>query len=172
MSTSNKEVESHSNPSINVMSSSPTKSYRERDTGFPEPLDGVRNTTLPHPDADLSPNATISQDDISAERNIRRTRRSFLQKHRRTVSHGFISPHTEAIQSILTLSMLDVSGTESDAPKPISPTTTSTARFSNHGNGSMGSIKEKPEETPPSSPELSLPDSPRRKSVFGRWRRK
>ena len=55
-----------------------------------------RNTTLPHPDADLSPNATISQDDLELTNSLKRTRRSFLAKHKRTISHGYISPQMEA----------------------------------------------------------------------------
>lgn len=51
-----------------------------------------RNTTLPHPDADTSPNACISQDDISVTRVMSRHRRSFLAKHKRITSHGIITP--------------------------------------------------------------------------------
>lgn len=51
-----------------------------------------RNTTLPHPDADTSPNACISQDDISVTRVLSRQRRSFLAKHKRITSHGIITP--------------------------------------------------------------------------------
>lgn len=46
------------------------------------------NTTLPHPDADLSPNATISADDLSVEQAMKRRRLSMLTKHRRTVSQA------------------------------------------------------------------------------------
>ncbi|KAI9048363.1 hypothetical protein LZ554_007199 [Drepanopeziza brunnea f. sp. 'monogermtubi'] len=37
---------------------------RRKGTGFPEPLSEDRNTTLPHPDADTSPNATIESTDV------------------------------------------------------------------------------------------------------------
>ncbi|KAJ5041331.1 uncharacterized protein L3040_005876 [Drepanopeziza brunnea f. sp. 'multigermtubi'] len=40
------------------------RNSRRRDTGFPEPLSEDRNTTLPHPDADTSPNATIESTDV------------------------------------------------------------------------------------------------------------
>ena len=89
-----------------------------RDTGFPASFDGrrsllnhtfptqspcspvtERNTTLPHPDADLSPNASISADDIAIGRVLSRQRRSFLAKHRRTVSHGVITPEMERTHS-------------------------------------------------------------------------
>lgn len=55
----------------------------------------ARNTTLPHPDANLSPDATISQDDVAIHKVLSRTRRSFLAKYRRTISHGFITPQME-----------------------------------------------------------------------------
>jgi hypothetical protein len=89
---------------------------RSRDTGFPSSFDGrksspnllpipsysqiiERNTTLPHPDADLSPNASISADDIAIGRVISRQRRSFMAKHKRTVSHGMITPEMERTHS-------------------------------------------------------------------------
>lgn len=58
-----------------------------------------RNTTLPHPDADTSPNASISQDDISISRVESRQRRSFRAKHKRTISHGLITPEMEQMYS-------------------------------------------------------------------------
>ncbi|ESA42640.1 hypothetical protein GE21DRAFT_8081 [Neurospora crassa] len=54
-------------------------SSRGRDTGFPEPFNGDRNTTLPHPEANLSPNATLGEEDISTERALMRARNSFLK---------------------------------------------------------------------------------------------
>ena len=71
-----------------------------RDTGFPEPFCGNRNTTLPHPEANLSPDACISADDISVSRVMHRSRRSFLSKHnKRTTSHGVITREMEAMYS-------------------------------------------------------------------------
>lgn len=60
-----------------------------------------RNTTLPHPDADTSPNACISQDDISISRVESRQRRSFRAKHKRTISHGLITAEMEQTYSDL-----------------------------------------------------------------------
>ncbi|KAH8785598.1 hypothetical protein F5883DRAFT_515185 [Diaporthe sp. PMI_573] len=74
---------------------------RSRETGFPEPFCGSRNTTLPHPDADTSPNACISQDDISISRVESRQRRSFRAKHKRTISHGLITPEMEQMYSMV-----------------------------------------------------------------------
>jgi len=50
-----------------------------KDTGFPEPLSPDRNTTLPHPDADTSENATIEAPDIALSHT--HSRRSFLSRH-------------------------------------------------------------------------------------------
>lgn len=58
-----------------------------------------RNTSLPHPDADTSPNASITQEDISVSRVVSRHRRSFLAKSKRTISHGYITPETEQMYS-------------------------------------------------------------------------
>ncbi|KAG7141012.1 hypothetical protein HYQ46_007903 [Verticillium longisporum] len=70
------------------------ESRRQHDTGFPEPFNGVSNTTLPHPEADLSPNAFISQDDLTAGKIGKR--RSIRRRHKRTISHGRITPQMEA----------------------------------------------------------------------------
>lgn len=52
----------------------------------------VSNTTLPHPDADLSPDAVISQEDINFTGFMRRSRRPFNRhKSKRTISHGRIT---------------------------------------------------------------------------------
>lgn len=94
-----------------------------RDTGFPEPFCGSkspstrcprcrpatnlvplgRNTTLPHPDADLSPDACISDDNIAAHRVLSLHRPSFLIKHKHTISHGMITPAMERRHGDLTL---------------------------------------------------------------------
>ena len=77
---------------ISVPPRSPTlsnRSSRDYDTGFPEPFCGNGNTTLRHPDANTSPDACISSDDIAVEHVYIRSRRSFLHKNKRTtLSHG------------------------------------------------------------------------------------
>ncbi|GKT60594.1 hypothetical protein ColTof4_00720 [Colletotrichum tofieldiae] len=102
----------------NAPRSPSTKSQASlRDTGFPEPFNGERNTTLPHPDANLSPNAVISQEDISGQRVMARTRRSFLQKHKRTISHGVITPQMAALYSSEALTEAEASAIlDADAP--------------------------------------------------------
>ncbi|KFX89831.1 hypothetical protein O988_02737 [Pseudogymnoascus sp. VKM F-3808] len=61
-----------------------------RYTGFPEPLSLQRNTTLPHPSANLSPDACIESSDIPLHRS-----HSFLRfsSSRRVSSKGFIDPN-------------------------------------------------------------------------------
>ncbi|PBP16876.1 hypothetical protein BUE80_DR012392 [Diplocarpon rosae] len=68
-------------------------------TGFPEPLSADRNTTLPHPDADTSPNATIEAregDFIKAH-----SRRSFLALKHRSRNSSFT--HIDLVKSGLGL---------------------------------------------------------------------
>lgn len=69
---------------------------RNHDTGFPEPFNGASNTTLPHPEANLSPDAFLTQDDVTFTRKAN-TRRSFRHKNKRTISHGRITPQMEAM---------------------------------------------------------------------------
>jgi len=60
-----------------------------KNTGFPEPLSPDRNTTLPHPDADTSPNASIEAPDVDLTRT--HSRRSFLHsRHQSKNSFGKI----------------------------------------------------------------------------------
>ncbi|OAA59052.1 hypothetical protein SPI_06254 [Niveomyces insectorum RCEF 264] len=67
-------------------------SSRDYDTGFPEPFGGS-NTTWRHPDANTSPDASISAADVAVEKVLRRSRGSFLMKHRRTLNSGKLT-HT------------------------------------------------------------------------------
>lgn len=163
MTTTSKTV-----PQINIMSPSPTiKSRRRepRDTGFPEPFNDVRNTTLPHPDADLSPNACISHEDISPERALSRSRRSFLRKKRHTSKHGRISPQSEALYSVLSLVNTDV--TDSESIKLVSPSMSS-VRYSKDGTESI--VSQRDEETPPTSPDVSSHRS-KKGGLLRKWRK-
>ncbi|KAH6899682.1 hypothetical protein B0T10DRAFT_554265 [Thelonectria olida] len=166
MSTKSKSV-----PQIQIMESSPTatKTRRRepRDTGFPEPFNDVRNTTLPHPDADTSGNACISQEDIDPTRALSRSHRSFLRKKKRhTTNHGRISPQEQAIYSVL--SLVNTEHTDSDSLKAISPSQSqSSVRFSKDGTESI--ISRRDEETPPTSPDV--PSHRSKKGLMGRWRR-
>jgi hypothetical protein len=53
-----------------------------RDTGFPEPFNNERNTTLPHPDADTGPNPVIEAPDFNLSRT--HSRRSIGPKQYHT----------------------------------------------------------------------------------------
>lgn len=65
-------------------------------TGFPEPLSVVSNTTLPHPDADTSKNATIEAEDIAPVRT--HIRRSFLGRHHfKNSNHGKLTAEEMAM---------------------------------------------------------------------------
>ncbi|KAK9782381.1 hypothetical protein SCAR479_00724 [Seiridium cardinale] len=68
-------------------------SSRDYDTGFP---DLPRTTTWRHPDANTSPNACISAEDIDPAKALHRHHRHFLShKYKRTTSHGFITTEME-----------------------------------------------------------------------------
>ncbi|KAK3326290.1 hypothetical protein B0H66DRAFT_154771 [Apodospora peruviana] len=56
------------------------KGTKGRDTGFPEGFCGNRNTSLPHPKANLSPDASIGEEDIAVTRALARHRMSFIAK--------------------------------------------------------------------------------------------
>ncbi|KAK2068310.1 hypothetical protein P8C59_002953 [Phyllachora maydis] len=73
---------------------SPAKS-KGRDTGFPDHFCGDRNTTLPHPEADLSGHACITSEDDPLARVYSRQRKQHLlhrYSHKRTVKSGILSP--------------------------------------------------------------------------------
>ncbi|POR32705.1 Uncharacterized protein TPAR_07121 [Tolypocladium paradoxum] len=164
------DFEARTIPQIQVMSPPKARGTRRepRDTGFPEPFDEGRNTTLPHPDADLSPNATISHDDVAVDRALKRHRLSFLNKHKKTIAHGIISPQMEALQSVLSLSFMDADSANKEPPKLVSASTSS-LRLSKDGGESVRS-KRYDEDTPPTSPDVS--EHRRKKGLLGRLRRK
>ncbi|KAK4127581.1 hypothetical protein N657DRAFT_641588 [Parathielavia appendiculata] len=69
---------------------SPTQmSLRHRDTGFPESFCGSRNTTLPHPEANLSPDACITEEDVNPARALIRYRMSFMTQQSGSRSSTF-----------------------------------------------------------------------------------
>ncbi|KAF5674346.1 hypothetical protein FHETE_2981 [Fusarium heterosporum] len=154
-----------------------TKPRREpRDTGFPEPLNSLRNTTLPHPDADLSPNACITQEDIDPDRALMRTRRSFLRKKRRTLNHGRITPTSEALYSAFSLVQSDIADNESIRHTNPSVTSlrpsTSSIRLSKDETDSLASrnTRREDEDTPPTSPDVPTHRS-KKGGFMSKWRR-
>ncbi|KAG5918243.1 hypothetical protein E4U61_001957 [Claviceps capensis] len=186
-------------PQIEIQAPRTSTSKRvPRDTGFPEPFHKgkmrmisavdvemysrdlykflqppriVSNTTLPHPDADLSPNATLSSDDVSPERVLKRNRLSFLKKNnKRTVSHGTLDPHSEALHSIVSLSTMSVAGAEKKQSRSDGDSSTPSIWLAKDGDDSVNSVSKKGEdETPPTSPDMS--EKQRKSRKFYKWKR-
>ncbi|KAI1778246.1 hypothetical protein F4818DRAFT_291201 [Hypoxylon cercidicola] len=69
--------------------SSSRRASRNYDTGFPDAF-AEYTTSLRHPEANVSPGACISAEDVDPSRTLQRTRRSILAKHKRMISHGMI----------------------------------------------------------------------------------
>ncbi|KAG5933612.1 hypothetical protein E4U53_000934 [Claviceps sorghi] len=150
----------------------PTTQKGPRDTGFPEPLDKDRNTTLPHPDADLSPSASLSSDDVSTPRTMKRDRLAFLKKSsKRTLSHGTLHPRSDALHSRVPPSTVIADGEKSQNQRPFHADRSSTSlRLSKDGEDSVHSGSKKAEDdTPPTSPDVS--EHRRKSGLFNRWKR-
>ncbi|EQL02598.1 hypothetical protein G6O67_003684 [Ophiocordyceps sinensis] len=160
-------------PQIHVMSpprTTTTKSRRQpRDTGFPEPFDEGRTTTLPHPEADLSPNATISHEEIAVDRTLKRGRLFTRPRHWHAISHGVISPQVEALHSVMSLSTMRTDSFPREQPKLMSASTSSLRLFKDSAE-SMRSKRADDEDTPPTSPDVS--EHRRKKGLLSRLRRK
>ncbi|KAH8893326.1 hypothetical protein GQ53DRAFT_822028 [Thozetella sp. PMI_491] len=151
---------------------------RSRDTGFPDNFCGVGNTSLPHPDARVGPDACITADDISVSKALSRHRRSFLAKHKRTISHGMITPEMERMHSIdlALLRETETLGSVDSAPR------SSNSRASKDDSDSFTPTESSAREEPasPTSPTSTksahfLRRSPvnahpeRRRSLLRRW---
>ncbi|EGX89886.1 hypothetical protein CCM_08139 [Cordyceps militaris CM01] len=181
-----------------------------RDTGFPEPFAArmmpqshsqktrlyflskkkdeqlinklpVRNTTLPHPDADLSPNACIGQDDIHADLVMKRRGMSFLhraKKPKKTLSHGIVPASASVVsltpsaaaagssstmlpqsrsRSSSTMRRQSRSRSSSIQPRPCSQPsiveTPPSPTVSKHNRDSFATTRRDDDETPPTSPD-------------------
>ncbi|OAQ97953.1 hypothetical protein LLEC1_05238 [Akanthomyces lecanii] len=169
--------------------SSSVHARQPRDTGFPEPFGSVRNTTLPHPDADLSPNACIGQDDVHADLVLRRSHRSFLhrsKKHKKAISHGVVTSQLSANPSAISLAPT----TTSNAQQAATTHESQQQQQQHPHNNSQPSIVETPpsptaskyardsfatsrrgddDETPPTSPDDASLKS--HKGLFNKFRR-
>ncbi|KAL2025033.1 hypothetical protein VTK56DRAFT_35 [Thermocarpiscus australiensis] len=77
---------------VAIPQSSSNMSFRNRDTGFPVSFDGHRNTTLPHPEANLDPDACITEEDVHPMLAIARYRISFMSQ--RELQGQPSSPHS------------------------------------------------------------------------------
>jgi hypothetical protein len=166
-----------------------------RDTGFPEPFcsrtlpkntvllltswltlhRSERNTTLPHPEADLSPNACIGSKEVSNGLDIKRAHRSFMHrrpKHKKILSQGVITPSLPSTTSEVSLQPTTTQSTTQQLASPsllsVVETNHST-RQSRDGRDSF--VSKRDAETPPTSPE-EVASIKSTKSVLRRWRRK
>ncbi|KAM3551656.1 hypothetical protein MY1884_007610 [Beauveria asiatica] len=160
-----------------------------RDTGFPEPFSSMRNTTLPHPDADLSPNACIGQDDVHADLVMRRSTLPFLhrsKKHKKTLGHGTLPTQLAATPSAVSLVPSTAPSTLQHAPtredgggaqqqrqhsdsQPSIIETPPSPIASKHARDSFATTARDDEETPPTSPDDASTRSSR--GLFGKLRR-
>ncbi|KAM3511207.1 hypothetical protein MY11210_005143 [Beauveria gryllotalpidicola] len=162
-----------------------------RDTGFPEPFSSMRNTTLPHPDADVSPNACIGQDDVHADLVMKRSTLPFLhrsKKHKKTLGHGTLPVQLAATPSAVSLvPSLTAPSTLQHAPTREGAAAAAQQQQRQH-SGSQPSIIETPpsptaskyardsfatttrddDETPPTSPDDETKSS---RGLFGKLRR-
>ncbi|RDA87175.1 hypothetical protein CP532_4289 [Ophiocordyceps camponoti-leonardi (nom. inval.)] len=157
---------------------STTKSnHQRRETGFPEPLDEDRNTTLPHPDADLSPGACISQEEVAIDRALKRHRLSFLHKHRKNTGQGQASVRhqTDVLDSSLSLSTTMPDAGARNAKGQVPTHSTSSLHLSKEGGGSERSPRDGAgsggdDDTPPTSPDMV--ELSRTRSLFRKLRKR
>ncbi|KAM3086968.1 hypothetical protein ACMFMG_001080 [Clarireedia jacksonii] len=84
------------NMSTNIQESPKQTRSSNKDTGFPEPLCHDRNTTLRHPEADTSANATIESTDFDLHRT--RSRISMLRHHHKHKGSTLTVPSYDNIQ--------------------------------------------------------------------------
>jgi len=125
---------------------------RSHDTGFPEPFNEDYNTTLPHPEANLSPNAVISSDSLSAPHLLERRRTSILLKHRRT-------------KGLMPLMAGMMGGGREDHTGTTCPTPPSSGTTA--GSLESSTTRSDEHDTPPTSPDIPS----RRRSILDRLRR-
>ncbi|KAM7186098.1 hypothetical protein V8F33_012010 [Rhypophila sp. PSN 637] len=85
--------------------SSARSSLSKRDTGFPEGFCGNRNTSLPHPNANLSPDACITEDDIAITRALARHRMSFIAQKEK--QHRLNNQHNGALNRGMALNAIE-----------------------------------------------------------------
>lgn len=151
-----------------------------------------RNTTLPHPDADLSANACITQDDVYADLALRRTgggSLSFLHRSKKYskkgVSHGIVAPNLAAATPSLTSlapsttasttnyvvqKQESISQRTHNMSQPSIIETPPSPTISKYARDSFAtSRREDDDETPPTSPDDASMKSSRK--LFGRFRR-
>ncbi|KAI0383153.1 hypothetical protein F5Y04DRAFT_30010 [Hypomontagnella monticulosa] len=156
-------------------SSGSRRTSRNYDTGFPEAF-AEYTTSLRHPEANVNPGACISAEDIDPSKTLQRSRRSFLAKHKRTISHGVITHDTDRLSnhSALALPTIDSAVDVGD----LKPTNTngSIGRSSKDGAESIDRIEVSLNgDRPPSSPTTAsdddfTDDGRQRIKLFRKWR--
>jgi hypothetical protein len=145
---------------------------RDYDTGFP---DLPRTTTWRHPEANTSPGACITAEDIDPAKTMHRHRHFRNSKYKRTTSHGVITSEMEQeylkSQEILVTadSAIDVNDGR------LLVVGEAEARPSRDGTESIdradGSLRGGQSPTSPTDSQFSpAGGSPRRKSLFSRLR--
>ncbi|ORY64938.1 uncharacterized protein BCR38DRAFT_431383 [Pseudomassariella vexata] len=144
--------------------SSRRPSSRDYITGFPDSFAG-RTTSLRHPDANTAPGASISAEDIDPARTLQRSRRSFHNKYKRTISYGKITPEMEQ-------QFRNMSSAIGSNDSAIDMTED---RHSKDGNESIDRTDVSTHK--PDSPTTAQPaqfeqkaESPRRRTFFGKFR--
>ncbi|KAK3944107.1 hypothetical protein QBC46DRAFT_337842 [Diplogelasinospora grovesii] len=159
-----------------VVPKSPTlESLRGRDTGFPEAFCGNRNTSLPHPEANLAPDACITEEDITpVKAELRLKRMSFeatKSRHNRMYSDSSLPADGGIMSAIGKLALSSLNGAElakhlGDNSR-LSKDADSLASID--GTGSGGSSPVRPKDlSQTTAPELGDGDDPRE----GRSRRR
>lgn len=136
---------------ISISSGSSQHSSTEWDTGFPDSF-AYNTTSRRHPDAKLGEFAVIQAADVDPQYAMNHRKHLLLKKHRRTISHGKVTP----LETIFS----------------------SEAEYETGLDGEIGpesQIDEQPEsalaqlERPTSSSTSSTGDRGKRKGLF-RWR--
>ncbi|KAI1140474.1 hypothetical protein F5Y05DRAFT_411526 [Hypoxylon sp. FL0543] len=150
--------------------SSSRRSSRNYDTGFPDAF-AEYTTSLRHPEANVSPGACISAEDIDPSRTLQRTRKSLLGKHKRTISHGVISHDSgqrHSSNSTLALPSID-SAVDMGNLKRVD-TNGSIGHSSKDGTESIDRIEVSVNGSPSSAAEDDLTDDGRQRAkLFRKW---
>ncbi|XXH03622.1 hypothetical protein Hte_010027 [Hypoxylon texense] len=156
--------------------SSSRRTSRNYDTGFPDAFSEY-TTTLRHPEANVSPGACISAEDVDPSRTLQRTRRSILAKHKRMISHGVITQESNQQQangSALGLqsgdSAVDMGDVKpADANASIRPSSEDGAESIDNLDLSIDGDCSPSSPSAPTADELAN-DGPQKFKLFRKWR--
>lgn len=116
----------------------------KKNTGFPEPFSEDRNTTLPHPDADTSPNATIEAPDLDLTRT--HSRSSFLHRNgRHHNGHHLFGRHDSLDKMYANITYADDEAGSKDHPE--GPKTGDVDAEKMETNGVDGGVQSRPQSS-------------------------